>query len=446
MMYSREADRLYCMSERYWGGMSAVQSSDHKLCWSIMFDDFDNLRDICTDTVRGKLYCSSWPMGVSVVDLSKRKVTANLSPESAEDEPVAGCVNALLDRSYILMEDGGIMVFDAVADTVVASLSLDSTLKWNLIACAAQAGRVLCAAKDSEFGLLIDCATDSVVGKVRWRNSASVVEAGPDGSTFLVATRSNLHVIDAASGAVLKWYDIGSEPIAVCCAADLHKFYCADRGGRLYVASTLSDSLVGFVDFDGYPTGLCYDSVDSKLYVTTTICSSTVWVVDCTSDTVTACIKLAGSGEPSRMVYSTLGNRVYFVSGDSLGVIECDRDTVVVWIPHRWYNPGPPHVIPALRLVSVTDRSGFITIFEDPPARPVVTAAGPGREPTVAKGVLRVTGGRTGRLFDLSGRNVLDLLPGWNDVSGLPPGIYFSREQKADGGGPVRTRKVVILP
>jgi hypothetical protein len=39
-----------------------------------------------------------------------------------------------------------------------------------------------------------------------------------------------------------------------------------------------------------------------------------------------------------------------------------------------------------------------------------------------------------GELLDISGRKVLDLHPGMNDVSRLSPGVYFVRERSAVGG------------
>jgi hypothetical protein len=64
---------------------------------------------------------------------------------------------------------------------------------------------------------------------------------------------------------------------------------------------------------------------------------------------------------------------------------------------------------------------------------------GGGRPPritTVVRGVLLMgdrrqkTGDRT-ELFDASGRKVLDLMPGPNDVRSLAPGVYFVREPSA---------------
>jgi DNA-binding beta-propeller fold protein YncE len=362
-----------------------------------------------------------------------------------DHEPVSGCVNALLGKNYILMDDGELMVFDAAADTVITTLSLDSTMEWSLAACAAKAGRVLCAARDTGICALVDCQTDSAIGTVRTRGPVRVLAAGSEETTFVAATAGCLYVIDAETGAIRDSVETGLEPSALCFVAEMHKLYCADAAERcLYVLSTTSDSVVGKVNLGGKPHGICYDSADNRLYVSATQ-PGAIWVVDCGADSVAAFVDLADSSRPTPPAYSSFGNRVYFASGDSIGVIECCQDKVTSWLPRRFHAPSTPRVFPPLGLVSVVSEDQFVTLFGDPTARPAVVSAAQGRAPTVARGALQLTDVSTGQLFDLSGRRVLDLLPGPNDVSGLAPGVYFAREQAADGSKPAKTRKVVIL-
>jgi hypothetical protein len=47
-------------------------------------------------------------------------------------------------------------------------------------------------------------------------------------------------------------------------------------------------------------------------------------------------------------------------------------------------------------------------------------------------------------LLDISGRKVLDLRPGANDVSHLAPGVFFVRERSAAGGARLAVRRVVL--
>jgi len=72
-------------------------------------------------------------------------------------------------------------------------------------------------------------------------------------------------------------------------------------------------------------------------------------------------------------------------------------------------------------------------------------------QPTIVRGMLflpasGVERGASSVLGDVSGRKVLDLQPGPNDVSRLAPGVYFVRERSAAGGrrSAVSVRKVVV--
>jgi hypothetical protein len=48
-------------------------------------------------------------------------------------------------------------------------------------------------------------------------------------------------------------------------------------------------------------------------------------------------------------------------------------------------------------------------------------------------------------LLDISGRKVLDLRPGANDVRALSPGVYFVREEpQASSPKPQAVRKIVV--
>jgi hypothetical protein len=56
---------------------------------------------------------------------------------------------------------------------------------------------------------------------------------------------------------------------------------------------------------------------------------------------------------------------------------------------------------------------------------------------------LTTRSGRASTLLDISGRKVMALVPGANDVRGLAPGVYFIREAQAQTRAQA-VRKVVI--
>jgi hypothetical protein len=79
---------------------------------------------------------------------------------------------------------------------------------------------------------------------------------------------------------------------------------------------------------------------------------------------------------------------------------------------------------------------------------PKPLAASPGPEPTIVRGVLDAVGSRQNTeyradLLDVSGRKVMDLQPGVNDVRALVPGVYFVREAQAQAQAQA-VRRVVI--
>ena len=51
---------------------------------------------------------------------------------------------------------------------------------------------------------------------------------------------------------------------------------------------------------------------------------------------------------------------------------------------------------------------------------------------------------QTASLLDISGRKVLDLRPGKNDVRALAPGVYFARQASSVGRDVSSVTKVVI--
>jgi len=73
--------------------------------------------------------------------------------------------------------------------------------------------------------------------------------------------------------------------------------------------------------------------------------------------------------------------------------------------------------------------------------------------PTIVRGVLELSPGKPGQsttgqslvfLLDVSGRKVMELQPGPNDVSRFGAGVYFVRVQGSGTGGQGEVRKVVL--
>ena len=59
--------------------------------------------------------------------------------------------------------------------------------------------------------------------------------------------------------------------------------------------------------------------------------------------------------------------------------------------------------------------------------------------PTLVRGILPLSGESPAALLDITGRQVMELEPGRNDIRHVPPGVYFVRQKEAN-----RTTKVVV--
>jgi hypothetical protein len=67
------------------------------------------------------------------------------------------------------------------------------------------------------------------------------------------------------------------------------------------------------------------------------------------------------------------------------------------------------------------------------------------QQATVLRGVLRMPEKETAVLLDISGRKVMDLKPGLNDIRHVAPGVYFVRRPETDDGRPREAvRKVIV--
>jgi DNA-binding beta-propeller fold protein YncE len=133
-------------------------------------------------------------------------------------------------------------------------------------------------------------------------------------------------------------------------------------------------------------------------------------------------------------------------------VISGSSDSVVRTIPvgnrprSMTFNPARGRVYVANQYSStvsiIRDASGGIEEV------PVAAVRAPNAGPTIVRGVLFLGGdcSRTGTvpravLLDISGRNVMDLVPGPNDVRRLASGVYFVRPE---AGGVDGLRKIIL--
>ena len=210
----------------------------------------------------------------------------------------------------------------------------------------------------------------------------------------------NVTVIDGATNSVLATVPVESMPFALCYNPQNNKVYCANYGsGNVTVIDGATNGVLATVPVGRWPDALCYDAQNNRVYCAN-YDSYNVTVIDGASNQVVTTIGVGD--EPIDMVWNSAQNRMYVADygSSSISVI---RDSMAGGIEEatnyerRTPNPGPTIVRGVLYL----------------PCRSDFQVANRGRDaaPTI--------------LLDATGREIMGLKPGPNDVSRLSPGVYF---------------------
>jgi YVTN family beta-propeller protein len=251
---------------------------------------------------------------------------------------------------------------------------------------------------------VIDGTTDSVIAKLRVEGWATDLCYNPRSNKVYSANcrsymypESTVTVIDGATDTVITTVRVGWYPVALCYNAADNKVYCADPS-YVTVIDGEDDSVITTVRCSPSPVALCYDSVHNKVYVAIEYNGggNTVTVIDGATDSV--CGVLTVGAGPRALCLNSMRNRVYVANcaGSSISVIRTTPPGIEESFGLKLPKPSP--------LATVVRGVLFL--------------------PEVASSI-----SRTASLLDVSGRKVLSLRPGANDVRALAPGVYFVREQ-----------------
>jgi YVTN family beta-propeller protein len=220
--------------------------------------------------------------------------------------------------------------------------------------------------------------------------------------------------MDGATDSLIAEVYTGGWTRALCYNPRNNKVYAANSDiGTVIVIDGASNSVLATDTVGTYPSVLCYESLYNKVYCANRS-SANVTVIDGATNRVLGSIGVGA--RPWDLVWSPANNRVYVANFDSSS-ISVMRDT-----------------------------GGGVWVEDD--SRPRATSCKPAA--TVVRGVLFLpeTSDHTPQaaswLLDITGRKVLDLKPGANDVRALAAGVYFVREASGVKRGASRVRKLVV--
>ena len=301
---------------------------------------------------------------------------------------------------------------------------------------------------------ILDCRTDSVIKEIDIYDDIDAVNGFEylDNDFLLGAQTHGAILIDCRKDSVVMDTTIPGNVYAVTHTGDGKKLYAAhhytyDRLEALDAHSLALLDTVGW-PYSGQVSGIslvCSDSAH-KLYWSA---GDSTLAIDTRSDTVTARLGLLTRGA----CFGHSGKYLFCPGPDeyTLTVYDARADTVAGFYPTLW-GPSCVTPIPEQGRIFVWCSDAALA-FPDTLMSGVCEKAAPVlRWPrqTVVRGVLFLPQASSRKpqaasLMDVSGRKVLGLHAGANDVRVLAPGVYFICEKpQAPGLKPEAVRKIVI--
>jgi YVTN family beta-propeller protein len=305
-----------------------------------------------------------------------------------------------------------VTAIDGAGDTVVARFV---TLAGGYVLCTNVAGTRLYVAGEPSYVTVVDCASDSVVADIPVRDNVHglLYNSVSDKVYACEYVSGQVDIIDPATNSVTATVQVGNGSERMCYSLlDGNVFVDARSYSSVRVVDGTGDSIVASRTFPGYPNDLAYEPVYNRVYTAYFGRPySTVVMIDATTYNTVGTVEMLGDLE--RILANPADSTVYVTSYDGAGIYVIGAAAGAVAEPRA--------------ALPISDRSAS----------------------TMVRGVLLMperTGlSRSASLLDISGRKVMELRPGANDVRALAPGVYFVAEGlRIRGQGSGRIRKVIV--
>ena len=397
---------------------------------------------------------------VAVIDGTTQAVLRHIDmPDSTAGGAPRLCVNPDLSKVYIGV-DGRLLVVDAQHDSLIRDLALACEGVGGMV-CSPVNDRLYLTGTDPGTFAIVDCYSDSLVREESLGEWLAGPGYNPDLDRIYLHEQSFdsgwVDVIDCTNDSVIaRTSGIITNGGAMCYNPENHMLYDVDAiDSFLALIDCKTNQMLGYIEIFPNPSDACCGPLQNKVYISSWIYG--IAVVDGRTHRMVDSIE---SGYfANDIMYVPASDRVY-CAGEDVYVAECASDSVIARIPAN------ATTFDALCLDSVGCRiyvanegGSSVLVIRDSVAMGMAEGAiqGVARSnsgATVIRGMLFLDerpdsslspSPSTGCLLDISGRKVMDLRPGANDVRVLAPGVYFVRERgvsRERGGAGVR--KVVV--
>ena len=459
--YSPQQNRLY-IPGRGTGDVGVVDAASCKFVAAIQMRSAPLLG--CYAEPEDKLYCSDDESGLlAVINCSTGSLQRRVfTPGSRLRSPVYSSGSNKLYYSASLGNGSALLAVDCSSDSLVAVLPLYFDASPAIVYNPAM-NRIYWAGNLGESTVVvIDCAGDSIVREVWVRQDPCALACNPDSNRVYCVSEyraDSLYVsaIDCATDSVIGVVSIGAGyyggPMEICYVPSRDVVVCEAPGANLVVVDGKARQLVQTIPLGGV-SQFRLDRAANRLYCLLAG-SDELAAIDCRDMSIEARVRLAAG--PNDMSFDSVANRMWVASPDYGCISLVDgRTNRFLGLLEAGQSPGDITWVSQYHAMYAVDRGGqAILVFRDTSLAGIdgVTSLSQSRAlPTVVRSVLYLgelpsssPGPSTSCLLDISGRKVLDLRPGANDVRALSPGVYFVRpEPSAVSREPSAVTKVVV--
>ena len=360
-------------------------------------------------------------------------------------------VRSVLDQALnrIYVADGSrLRVIDCNADSLIASKVIPG-IGHPLPVLVPNLNKLyVFSAEGPDSAYAYDCLRDQVssIFYLSTPVTGAIYDPRSNRVFFSCGPAPTVRALDPVTDSVVKTFDLVSTPYhgRMAVNVDLGRLYYTDQlPTRMFTIDVLADSVIGSESLPWRVEALFLNRRLGKLFMCGSDPARTL-VYDCNQRAI---VDTIDAGFVGAGLMNERNDKLYLGYGV---VIDCRYDSIVARLDSFGPSSMAWDAIDNRVFQATTSR---LYVYRDDPygiaAEPVEPREQ--RHATIIRGVLflprqmtEIRPGISDRvprpiLLDVSGRKVLDLKPGENDIRALPAGVYFVRQAASS-----RTTKVII--
>ncbi|MBM3322376.1 YncE family protein [candidate division WOR-3 bacterium] len=442
-------------------GISIVDGAGDTVIAVVATSGSERPRTACWSSVRNKVYVANCvaPGNVAVIDGESNAVVGWVPTGMF---PVAIAYNRALDRVYTADSvSSSVTVIDCATDSAIASIRVGGRPTALLV--LPDAGKVYCANKASNTVSVIDAGSNSVAKTITTGGTYPCALAhSPESDKVYCLNQgsSTITVINLLSDSVVGLINTKVNPAALVCSPASNKLFCSHAWGDTALVVDCSNDSVVAKPYIPKQYDLGYHPDNDWVYFSKHRFESGrpgfyylgMTVVNCATNGVVSSFDLPDrpSSYPAegRLEFAYNGiNRRMYCRGNGGGVYIYAGTGYVRGFGTQGFGGGFAWNERQNRMYAACQTDSRIAVFRDgcggieenPSVEPVSSRTLRG---TIIRGMLHLRpspfplpkgeGRKHGAaLLDATGRRVMSLVPGANDVRHLAPGVYFVREPSA---------------